>query len=333
MSTRESDDLEIPLLGQPGTWVRVFGQRGRGEDLPTLCTVSLHFSISGFTSIQYTQDGSSVSHPDEFSGNSNFILPEIQPNSSKELTLRYEDEPELKVYLCVNSEQRLSCIKSEPIECNGELDAAMKVASRTLLYVNWWAFKYRTGIKLDAITVASVEGSNRWIFIYQPFKNVPISLSELKDRYPDFLMPLVSLYREAISNTNPYYEILMLCKVSEGVWELKHQQGLAEIQAHLISGVLPHDKRVPPEFRGAQIDDFISHVRQEFRNAIAHFELKKREIIHIPDFPIAYAQASSLLPALRYAIAIRIENLRRQALEKWRVEGRIAIVDYHDVRF
>lgn len=94
---------------------------------------------------------------------------------------------------------------------------------------------------------------------------------------PKLLVPLLRLFREAVNSTNPYYRLLCLYRVGEGLEKVRSLNN--QNVKNLESPRKRPKQRIPEneftrqyfkEWIGKSMHDYLDHVEHNFRNNIAH---------------------------------------------------------------
>jgi hypothetical protein len=94
---------------------------------------------------------------------------------------------------------------------------------------------------------------------------------------PNRLVPLLRLFREAVNSTNPYYRLLCLYRIGEGLKTVKSQNNQA-IQSLTSPRTRPKQRIPENEFTkeyfrnwiGKSMHEYLDHVERNFRKYIAH---------------------------------------------------------------
>ena len=97
-------------------------------------------------------------------------------------------------------------------------------------------------------------------------------------RVPRLLVPLLRLFREAINSTNPYYRMLCLYRVGEGLRKkIRPQNNQTVRQSESVrkrpKQRIPENTFTKEYFRdwiGKPMEDFLNHVEHNYRRYIAH---------------------------------------------------------------
>jgi hypothetical protein len=96
-------------------------------------------------------------------------------------------------------------------------------------------------------------------------------------KVPKLFIPLLRLFREAVNSTNPYYRLLCLYRVCEGLKSVRSQNN--QRINNLESPKKRPKQRIPeneftekffPTWIGRSMHDYLDHVEHNFRKYIAH---------------------------------------------------------------
>lgn len=122
------------------------------------------------------------------------------------------------------------------------------------LFRKYVVFPYKSKVDLDAQLLSG------WLTIPQP------------------LVSLLRLFREATNATNPYYRMLCLYRVGEGLRKAIRPQNNQKMKQRELVKKRPK-QRIPeneftkasfPDWIGRPVEDFLDHVEHNFRKYIAH---------------------------------------------------------------
>ncbi|WP_300115534.1 methylamine utilization protein MauJ [Sphingobium sp.] len=106
------------------------------------------------------------------------------------------------------------------------------------------------------------------------------------------LAPVYALYREAQNSFSPYYRVLCLFKIMEGLLlslrtQMRARARQSKIEIYGLKLVVPdHQDLLKPlkQYVGKPIKDFFDNfLQKEYRDAMAHFNLKGRQPLNVSD--------------------------------------------------
>lgn len=320
----KSEGVPIPLHGLPGTWVSIVGRNGSPiPEGPAGYRTTFYLGIPGLEAMRSASDGSSVELLTDSSGDSPIHFREMAPNSFHSLAVGPKRDGEaLKIDLRVNEHSRLSSATAYIEDASGSLDAIQRASAVFCPLLNWFAYKLDVGVTIEAIIVARDDDLSRQLIFYRPFDTIESTLAEcLEVDLPDPLVPFLSLYREALSSTNHFYQFIVFGRILEGLTGFIPSEIHTLKPAGLLDDVFPDTDRIPSEYRGKKLQPFLDMVIGNYRNAVAHFLHKKTQLIQIPDMIENILSSSAAMAPLRYAIKVKLENARLKIVEDYRQAG------------
>ncbi|SEM40926.1 hypothetical protein SAMN05192583_0088 [Sphingomonas gellani] len=104
------------------------------------------------------------------------------------------------------------------------------------------------------------------------------------------MAPVYALYREAQNSVSPYYRVLCLFKIMEGLLlslrsEMRKRARSAGVELNKVKSFVPDHPDLPSGLKGyvgKPIKDvFDNFLQKEFRDAMAHFNLKGRHPLNV----------------------------------------------------
>nr|WP_281719914.1 methylamine utilization protein MauJ [Nitrosomonas nitrosa] len=114
------------------------------------------------------------------------------------------------------------------------------------------------------------------IFPYR--RKVELNEVLLSGRIPTILIPLLRLFREAVNSTNPYYRLLCLFRIGEGLKKTIRFQNNQKVKDLDSTRKRPKQKIPENEYTktyfsnwiGKPMESYLDHVEHNFRKYIAH---------------------------------------------------------------
>ena len=106
------------------------------------------------------------------------------------------------------------------------------------------------------------------------------------------MAPVYALYREAQNSVSPYYRVLCLFKIMEGLLlslrtEMRARARESKIEINSVKSIVPNHMDVPENLKkyvGKPVKEFFdSFLQKEYRDAMAHFNLKGRKPLNVSD--------------------------------------------------
>jgi len=104
------------------------------------------------------------------------------------------------------------------------------------------------------------------------------------------MAPVYALYREALNSVSPYYRVLCLFKIMEGLLQslrtdMRKRAQEAGVELNKVKSFVPDHQDLPGGLKdhvGKPIKDvFDNFLQKEFRDAMAHFNLKGRNPLNV----------------------------------------------------
>lgn len=309
----EAQDLQMPLLGYPGTWTVTSGRAPNFTATTGPYRVTFFFGTPGLSAYQLTANGSDVGLLLDSAADSPILFQDIEPNGVRPMGLRRTNSPTVRGELKVNSFSRLASVKVFEVMGDHPLEAVHQAGEYFFPHLNWLCYRQKVGVEVSAILAVNADYTETWLYHYRPYDVAGTRFQEAFCEFSEGLIPYFALYREAMASTNPYYQVIVFTKLIEGI---DNASELKKLQPEgLLDERVPSHPRVPEKFRGQKINAFMNHVRLELRHALAHFELEKSGMIHVPDLMYDMRSVQLILPAIRAVVRVKLENLRRRVHE------------------
>lgn len=191
-----------------------------------------------------------------------------------------------------------------------DLSAALTVANICVSSIlDSICFRKHTPLQIRNVCVYDVNsGDGKAIFFTVPY--FPVNLEEKTDLstsydMPNKFRPLLRLFREAINSTSPYYRLLCLYRINEGLDEIRgeHSKIIKSVggDLHRQPVMVPDDqitRYLFPDYAGKKVGKFISYVYDNYRVPIAHYSFDKYETILSP----AHSKTCHVIDAVNYVL-------------------------------
>lgn len=224
-------------------------------------------------------------------------------------------------YLMVNSPEgamRLSVNSSQEVSmASADVSAVAPLAARAILdaMLNRYLdrMSYIAGVPTHVIYTVAQDKKNhiQTIFYVAPPRGIKVHNGgeELNNE----MKPIYALYREAMNSYSPYYRLLCLFKIIEGLTgplraNLSRKIASAGMESRMEKDLVPNHADFPARFKqyvGTSIKAFQDTVlTKEYRDATAHFSLRTGKALDV----------SSILDNLRFADAAFAADLCARAL-------------------
>jgi hypothetical protein len=221
--------------------------------------------------------------------------------------------------LRVNKYQHLASVTAMGVRSLTFQDAVHEAASSVMPWLNQQCFRYNVGVNLTCVVAEDETGEEKYCYYYRPYQPVEVKLNELKARWPIVLVPLLSLYREANSTTNPFYQVILLRTIMEGL-ELHNKAYRKHSPPDLLPEVFPDSDRILAAYRGKKFSSITDDLLL-MRNFFAHFSIDRVDVYHDPSNVMGRRNIENAMPTIRYALRVRLDNLRLRILEDFRHNG------------
>lgn len=310
----ELDAERIPLTGFPGTWTVIQAESRGYQEVPGAKKYAVRFILGtpALEPFRFASDGESVELATDLPGDSPIKFPDLPADGMHELGIANKGlGGRIRVELRVNRHQRLSSLTAF-VEAVDPRAAAHRAGEFLMPHLNWLSFVHDVGVSIVAIDVVDEQQTHRWTYYYRHYDVAAQNLTDIKSEFPDQLIPLLALWREAMSSTNPYYQVITFRRVLEGIEYCGKEFGKFK-PANLREERFPDDKRIWAAYRGEKIGPFLDEVKK-IRSFFAHFALDDKDVIHIPDLVEGRRKIETIIPMLRFATKLKLDNLRLKIL-------------------
>lgn len=314
------ENERLPISGFPGTWTVIRSKTSRyakRED-PRKYAARFLFGTPGLEPFRFAPDGESIELCTDMPGDSPLKMPDIPSNGMREIALKCPEKPSARAELRVNQHQRLSSI-TVFVESVGPEEAAHEAGEYALPQINWLCYVHDVGVSIVAIDVLDEEETHRWIYHYRHYDVAIQEFKSIKTEFPTQLLPLLALWRESLSTTNPYYQVILLRRILEGV-DLGNATFGKYNPGNLSDERFPDHENILAAYRGKKVGPFLDEIKK-LRSFFAHFALDDEDVIHVPDMVSGRRNIEVAIPSLRFAIKVKLDNLRLRMLECLRGDG------------
>lgn len=168
------------------------------------------------------------------------------------------------------------------------IETALDISSKTVMGIlDAICLQKRIPIQLQRIEVLTSAGGMLRAFTTMPYMAVDLETCDIItiNNIPRVFHPCLALYREAINTCNPYYRLLCLYRICERLEEIqgdnaKKLKGDTSFKRSSID--IPDNgltRQFFPSFIGRSLKHFLrEHVKDTYRNHIAHFTLRKGSV-------------------------------------------------------
>lgn len=215
-----------------------------------------------------------------------------------------------------------------------DIDSALDIAHKTFIGIlDVICFRKRIPVQIQRIEVLTNTGRMQRSFTTIPYMAAELDVDDIitVNDIPQVLRPCLTLYREAINTCNPYYRLLCFYRIGERLREIQRDnvvrlKGDPSFKRRAIT--IPDNDPTRfffPKYIGKSLNNFLNnHVRQEYRNNIAHFSLGKDSIdangnMKLPPADnkintVSEATNTVLIEAINIAIKEEISIMRKYNL-------------------
>lgn len=220
------------------------------------------------------------------------------------------DSPAGQMRLSVNKAHEVS-MASASIFTNNPLSARAIFDEMLNRYLD--RMSYLAGIPTHVIFTVTHDKKNEIQTIFYVSPPRPTLINDGGEELNNEMKPIYALYREAMNSTSPYYRLLCLFKIIEGLIgplrsNLRKRERSAGIDLNMGKDLVPDHPEFPMRFQrhvGTSIKAFQDAVlTKEYRDAMAHFSLRTGKALDV----------STLQDNLRFADAAFSADLCARAL-------------------
>ncbi|MBY2949482.1 methylamine utilization protein MauJ [Rhizobium leguminosarum] len=176
------------------------------------------------------------------------------------------------------------------------------------------SYLHQAPIFIALVVVHDLQNEIQHIYFQSPPR--PSNVKEGDVKITERMMPVYSLYRECQNAPTPYYKLLSLYKIMEGLLNPLRSEVVRDLRKNRLDQTIPKltvpdHPDVPHWLRihvGKPIGGFVfDFLTNEYRNAIAHFELRGRKAMSIGNSGVR-SQTSDVVLLADMCARILIEN-------------------------
>lgn len=189
-----------------------------------------------------------------------------------------------------NEQHELSVISTELPACN-YVEAIKAFTAAIVPFLDILVYRSNTPIAIEKIQCFDKKNEILSLSYQSPYDNQIIQPVMVETRGE--LLPLFALFREAKTNRSSYYRLLCYFKILEGIYD--HMRPALFKSARKQKIEIERRKEIVPEhyelrkFNAAIIgrpvgDVYAQELRQEYRNAVAHFLIEGQQPLNVSDY-------------------------------------------------
>lgn len=208
----------------------------------------------------------------------------------------------------LNGQMRLSVNKSSEVSmASASISAQTPLAARAIFdemltrYLD--RMSYLAGIPTHIIFTVAHDTKNEIQTIYYVAPPLAVIINNGREELNDEMKPIYALYREAMNSPSPYYRLLCLFKIIEGLAgplraNLRKRERSAAMDLKMDKDAVPAHPEFPVRFQkhiGTSIKAFQEGVlTREYRDATAHFSLRTSKVLDVssPQDILRFADAA-----------------------------------------
>jgi len=224
--------------------------------------------------------------------------------------------------LDANQADELSIVSSK-VEATKAIEARLAFENALAICLDHLSYRHGVPAFVALLAVRDVKNEVAYIYFVSPPRSVTLIDSE--HALSSELIPVYALYRESQNSTSAYYRVLCLYKIMEGLLgplqAAVHQTAkLNNLSIQAPKALVPDHTNIAPWLRehvGKSMKSFFDNVlAKQYRDAIAHFELKSKAalIVSSPPDTELFAHAAFLADlCVRVLIARHEQSLSQLA--------------------
>ncbi|RVE82581.1 hypothetical protein CN238_27820 [Sinorhizobium meliloti] len=155
-------------------------------------------------------------------------------------------------------------------------------------WLDMLSYSHQVPLHIAQVVVHDMQNELQYLYFQSPPRHSVIE--EKASAVTERMMPIYALYRECQNASSPYYKVLSLFKIMEGILNPLRTEVLRELRKQRKNLTIP--KLTVPDHPdiagwlkthvgrsiGVFVNDFLT---SEYRNAIAHFELRDRRVMNV----------------------------------------------------
>ncbi len=163
-------------------------------------------------------------------------------------------------------------------------------SNRLNLFIDRIAYLASIPIYIDILVVKNISTDVQSIFFVSPPR--PSLINSGGETLQTELAPVYALYREAQNSNSPYYRVLCLFKIMEGLLgplrtELNKRAKSVDVIIETSKAIVPNDFDIPSGLQyltGQPIKKvFDNFFQKQFRDAMAHFSLRGKTPLNVSE--------------------------------------------------
>ncbi len=195
--------------------------------------------------------------------------------------------PAIEVFLETNENSQIS-IATAIVSSMKADDARAMFEDALTPWLDKLSYTHQVPIHVAQVVVEDIQNELQYIYFQSPPWQSKIDKGE--DRLVERMKPIYALYRESQNASTPFYKVLSLFKIMEGLLNPLRTEILRDLRKYKKDPIIP--KLVVPDHPdlagwlkvhvgkpvGVFVNDFLTN---EYRNAIAHFELRNKSALNV----------------------------------------------------
>lgn len=195
------------------------------------------------------------------------------------------------IRLDVNKAHEVS-MASATIPAISPIAARYHFEQRLLRYLD--RMSYLGGIPTHVIYTVAHDTKNEIQTIYYVAPPRPVKIDNGGEELHDGMKPVYALYRETMNSYGPYYRLLCLYKIIEGLLgplrvDVRKRAKALGVDLLMDKDLVPDHPEFPLRFKnqiGTSIKTLADNVlAKEYRDAAAHFSLKRASALNVSSMP------------------------------------------------
>jgi hypothetical protein len=193
--------------------------------------------------------------------------------------------------LDANARRELSMATSS-IWATRALDARLIFEASLSRCFDHLSYLHAVPIFVSLVTVRDAVNEVQYTYIQSPPRAVPLDTNETTLHAE--MAPVYALYRESQNSASPYYRVLCLYKIMEGLLDpmqvsARERAKVAGIALEARKAIVPNHNDIAPWLKphvGAPMKIFFDNfLTKQHRDAVAHFELESKAALNVSSPP------------------------------------------------
>lgn len=177
---------------------------------------------------------------------------------------------------------------SADLLANSSEEAHAMFVSRLTSFLDRMSYLASVPLFVDLVVVTELATDRQSMYFVSPPRSAQVNAGG--EVLHIEMAPVYALYREAQNSVSPYYRVLCFFKIMEGLLlslrsEMRKRARDAGIELNKVKSFVPNHEDLPAGLRmyaGKPIKDvFDNFLQKEFRDAMAHFNLKGRNPLNV----------------------------------------------------